>query len=321
MWEQWTSTLHPRLEESRMLDYVLDDKTLPRLQPVVIWNTVAFSFYLLILAAVVLYYPPMVTLLLIVGITGLLAAVIWMKFGHRLSKKSGERGPEFFVLFRRSTSQMLFSAFALIASAVAILMIASAITENYTLSLLISGGWRPSFMSRGGVTTWALDFSSMVFAHATICLLFAAILYSHEWSREFARYLRKTSRKISHQSKAEPHDQVDSLILIGEATVVTTKYTPWLLVYILGLLLAYHPTISSVPIPTGLLIILSLAIGILVASTIYLRRIIQQYRTEVLEDLHGRLFNVRHENEKEKERKERAEKIRRRWTLLSTING
>lgn len=311
MWDRWSPKTHLRLQESGLLDKILSDPEVPRLRPPVMWNMILLACYIFIFVTAVLYHPQIIPLLLLLGIAGLLGTLIWMKMGGGQRSISADPSQNFFIFFQDKSVSKIFPAFALLVGSVAILIAAFAVAEYYTATVFTASGWRPYFMSRGGITTWMLDFSSMLFAQVMVCLLFTSILYGHEWSREFARYLRAKIQEFDPNAQPEPDDRVDSLILIGEATVVTTKYTPWLMVYILALLLAYHPTISPVPIPTGILIVLSISIGVLVASTLYVRRIIQQQRAEVLQDLRGRLFNLRRENAKQDQRKHRAGEKRR----------
>ncbi|MEX0679552.1 MAG: hypothetical protein WD063_20935 [Pirellulales bacterium] len=146
-----------------------------------------------------------------------------------------------------------------------------------------AAGWHPTSTSRHAITRFT-DWLAEAFAFATVGLLFSALLYTHFWCREFSREARRQA-----QDWHDIDSEYDRLWLVGKLTSVSSSLLPALMALLLVLVLAYHPLLSPTPMPTGVLVMTSLAMLVFVGSALLLRRQFGRERAQALAAIQVRI--------------------------------
>jgi hypothetical protein len=165
---------------------------------------------------------------------------------------------------------------------------------------LPSNRWHPAYVSRGLFSRQG-DWMASIYGFGAVGLLLALLLYLQVWSREFADHVLRHDdeerdsveqmrvefeQEVSEEDLAtELKNKYDQLWVIGKLTATTGNLVPMLLAMLFVLVIAYHPWISPVSMPSSLLVLATLYVVVFVVSRLSLRWSMHRERDNTLDQL------------------------------------
>jgi hypothetical protein len=135
-------------------------------------------------------------------------------------------------------------------------------------------GWAPVSLSRGTAAR-TLDWLSASYAAITIGLLWGVTLQLHIWCAAFMSLLDHPTWPL----------ELDRMRLAATLTDMPLRLVPAVFALLIVIMLGYHPLISPAPMPTSVLVLSSLALLALLATTWWLRYHFHRERDRALHDL------------------------------------